>query len=203
MPGRRDQLVPRHRARALAFIFMAGDERDERAVLAMGQRHAGERRPRNRRGDAGHDLELDLRARERRGLFAAAPENKRIAAFEPHDDAPFARVRDQHRVQLGLLDTFFGAAAFASVNQLGLRRREPDQFRTHEIVVDNDVGAAQNVGAANRDQVGSAGPRADEEDPAAFTLRSIFFPSPCKGEDEGEGPITARIFRARFKIPPL
>jgi hypothetical protein len=26
--------------------------------------------------------------------------------------------------------------------------------------------------------------------------------SPCKGEDEGEGPCTARIFRARFKILP-
>src|SRR5271163_1514478 len=28
-------------------------------------------------------------------------------------------------------------------------------------------------------------------------------PSPCKGEDQGEGPYTARIFRARFKIPLL
>ena len=32
---------------------------------------------------------------------------------------------------------------------------------------------------------------------------SALFPSPCKGEDEGEGPFTARIFRARFKILPL
>src|SRR5277367_636307 len=26
--------------------------------------------------------------------------------------------------------------------------------------------------------------------------------SPCKGEDEGEGPCPARIFRGRIKIPP-
>src|SRR5215472_17989121 len=30
-----------------------------------------------------------------------------------------------------------------------------------------------------------------------------FFPSPCKGEDEGEGPCSASdSFRSRFKIPP-
>src|SRR5208283_1790876 len=105
--GRRNQLVPWHRrARALALIFMPGDERDERAVLAMGERHARERRPRNRRSDAGHHLERDLRARERLGFLAAAAEDKRIAALEPHDDAPLARVLDQHRVQVGLLDTF-------------------------------------------------------------------------------------------------
>ena len=122
---------------------MAGDERDERAVLAMGQRHARERRPRNRRSDARHHLELDLRARERLGFLAAAPEDKRVAALEPHDDAPLARVLDQHRVQVGLLDAFVRAAAFARVNQLGFGRREPQQFRAYEVVVDDDVGAAE------------------------------------------------------------
>jgi len=33
-------------------------------------------------------------------------------------------------------------------------------------------------------------------------LLSPVFPSPCKGEDQGEGPYTAREC-ARFKIPPL
>ncbi len=97
--GRRDQLVPRHRARTLAFIFMAGDERDERAVPAMRQRNSRERRPRNCRRDARYHFELDMRARQRLGLLATASENKRIAALEPHNDAPLARVRDQHRVQ--------------------------------------------------------------------------------------------------------
>jgi hypothetical protein len=33
---------------------------------------------------------------------------------------------------------------------------------------------------------------------------SLFLiPSPCKGEDEGEGPYSARIFCARFRILPL
>ena len=33
---------------------------------------------------------------------------------------------------------------------------------------------------------------------------AAFFPSPCNGEDEGEGPNSARdSFRARFKILPL
>jgi hypothetical protein len=46
--------------------------------------------------------------------------------------------------------------------------------------------------------------------PAVFVIPSrrprefgiFLFPSPCKGEDEGEGPYAARIFRARFKILP-
>ena len=131
-------------ARALALVFMAGDERDERAVLAMRQRNSRERRPRDRRRDAGHHFELDLRARQRLGLFAAAPEDERVAALEPHHDAPLARVLDQHRVDFRLLDTFLRAATFARVNQLA-RRREPQQFRTHQVVVDNDVGAAQTL----------------------------------------------------------
>ena len=184
---------------------MAGDERDERAVLAMGERHARERRPRNRRSDARHHLELDTSARERLGFLAAAAEDKRIATLEPHDDAPLARVLDQHRVQVGLLDTLVRSAAFARVDQLGFGRREPQQFRAYEVVVDDDVGAAKNICTAHRDQIGSAGPRSDQKNSTAFIFRAAprVVPSPCKGEDEGEGPCTARIFCARLKILPL
>src|ERR1039458_6011070 len=50
-------------------------------------------------------------------------------------------------------------ALLAGVNQLGFGRHQPDQFRTHQVVVNHDVGAAQNVSAANRDQIGGAGTR--------------------------------------------
>src|SRR5208283_3727858 len=37
-----------------------------------------------------------------------------------------------------------------------------------------------------------------------ITCSPLYFSCPCKGEDEGEGPYTARdFFRARFTIPPL
>ena len=83
---------------SFALIFMAGDERDERAVLAMGERNSRERRNRNRRGDARHHLELDARRGERFGLFAAAPEDERVAALEPHHSSfRCARARSASR----------------------------------------------------------------------------------------------------------
>ena len=82
----------------------------------------------------------------------------------------------QHRIQFRLLNTFFRSAAFARINQFGIRRREPEQFGTYKVVVNNDVGAPKNIGAANRDQVGRAGPGTNQEDASAHTLRTIFFP---------------------------
>src|ERR1035437_6124459 len=95
---------------------------------------------------------------------AAACKDKWIAALEPDHDAAHPRALDQHRVQFGLLDTFSRAAFLAGVNQLGFGRREPDQFRTHQVVVNHDVGAAESVSAAKRDEIGGAGTRTNEED---------------------------------------
>src|ERR1019366_9722984 len=46
----------------------------------------------------------------------------------------------------------------------GLGGGEPDQFRTHQAVVNHDVGAAESVSAAKRDEIGGAGTRTNEED---------------------------------------
>ena len=61
---------------------VAGDEGHGGGVLAMGQRHAGISGDAQRRGDAGHDLEGDAGGGERFGLFAAAAEDERVAAFQ-------------------------------------------------------------------------------------------------------------------------
>src|SRR5262249_20694324 len=60
------------RTRRLGIILMAGYERDQGSVFAMGQRYAGERRHRDRRCDPRYHLEGNLRTGEGLGLLAAA-----------------------------------------------------------------------------------------------------------------------------------
>ena len=50
------------------------------------------------------DFELHAGLRQRLRLFAAAAEDKRIAAFDPHNPMPLARALDQHPVDLSLID---------------------------------------------------------------------------------------------------
>ena len=51
----------------------------------MRQWNAGISGNRDGRAHTGNDFEGDTGIGQRLGLFAAASENKRIAAFEPHD----------------------------------------------------------------------------------------------------------------------
>ena len=68
----------------------------------MRDRNAGVRGHRHRRAHARHDLERNARLRESLGLLAAAAEHERIAALEPHDTPPPARVLDEQVVDLAL-----------------------------------------------------------------------------------------------------
>ena len=84
----------------------------------------GHRDPRVRRGgDAGgypgHDLEVDSGRGQRLGLLAAAAEDERIAALEPHHAPPRPRPVDQQRLDVVLLDGVV-AGALADVDELGV-----------------------------------------------------------------------------------
>ena len=66
----------------------------------MRQRNARVSRNRHGRGNAGNNLEGDTRRAQRFGFLAAAPEDKRIAAFESYDLTALARMRNQQLVDL-------------------------------------------------------------------------------------------------------
>ena len=51
---------------------------------------------------------------------------------------------------------------FAARNEFGGRRREPEQFRIDQHIVDDHVGAPEQFRAAQREQARVARPRADE-----------------------------------------
>ena len=103
MPGKRASASQSSAVSSFAGILVAGDERDRRGVVAMGDRDPRVGRRGDAGRDAGDDLELDPGGGERLGLLAAAAEHERVAALEPHDAAARARALDHQRLDLLLL----------------------------------------------------------------------------------------------------
>ena len=68
-----------------ADLVVAGDDGERRGEAAVGERDAGDRGHRDGTRDARHDLDLDAGVPAERELLAAAAEDVRIAALEPHD----------------------------------------------------------------------------------------------------------------------
>ena len=130
----------------------------------MGDRDPGVGRSGERRADTGHDLERDPGAREGLGLFAAAAEDERIAALEPHDPTPAPRVQDQERVDLLLRQRVMPRGlAGEDAASAGRLVEEP---RIDEPVVHDDLSAPQELEAAHGHEPGISGARADEGDRA-------------------------------------
>ncbi len=149
-------------AAPLGGILVAGHNREMRRRPAVCHGDSGVRRRADGAGDAGHDLERHTGRRQRLGLLAATPEHERVATLEPDDGAPGTPVLDEERVDVGLLD-LGPAGRLPDVDALGVGRRELQQRRVHEPVVDDDVGAAEHLGAAHGEQSRVTGPRPHEE----------------------------------------
>ena len=126
----------------------------------MRQRDARVGRHRDGRRDAGHHLEGNARALERQGLLAAATEHERVAALEPHDPPAASRVGHEERGD-PLLRQRVAARGLAGEDAAGPGRLV-EQAGVHQAVIDDDVGAPQEVEAAHRDEPGVARAGADE-----------------------------------------
>ncbi len=79
---------PVERRLGLLGILVAGDEGDRGGVVAVGDRDAGVGGRGDPGGDPGDDLELDPGGAQRFALLAAAAEDERVAALQPHDAPP-------------------------------------------------------------------------------------------------------------------
>ena len=78
-----------------AGIFVAGEDGELRAMIAVRERNAGVVGHGGKRGHAGHDLKGDFASCKRSSFLAAATEHVGIAAFEAHDGFAFARFGDE------------------------------------------------------------------------------------------------------------
>src|SRR5207247_5787045 len=119
----------------------------------------GDRR-RDVRAHPRNDLEGDAVARQRLRLLAAPAEDEGVAALEPHDTAPAPRVPDEERV-----DAFLGQRVSAA-RLAGEDAARPgclvEEASIDQAIVDDDVGAAQELEATDGDQPRVAGAGADE-----------------------------------------
>ena len=133
----------------------------------MGHGDAGVGGRRDAGGDPGHDLEGDLGGDERLGLLAAAAEDERVAALQPHDARPGAGAVDEQVLDLALLDRRV-AGLLADVEELGVVADAVERAGRDQAVVEDDVGARQELERARRHQARVPWPGADEiDDPSA------------------------------------
>ena len=129
--------------------IVARDERHHLGVFAMRERHARVRRDAQRRRDSRHDFESYARRGQRFGFFAAAPEDERIAALQPHHVQAAPRALDQHGADLFLAECVHGFF-LADVDALGRGGRQVEQRGVGQMVVQDRVRGLEQAAAFQR-----------------------------------------------------
>jgi hypothetical protein len=120
---------------------VAGDDGDRRRDTPVRHRDPGI----GRDGDGGthprNDLERDAGGGEGHRLLSSAAEHERIAALEPDDPTPTARVGNEERVDV-LLRERVNRPRLAHEDAPGVGGRQLDHAGMDETIVDDNVGAA-------------------------------------------------------------
>src|SRR5262249_29181272 len=124
-----------------------------------------------RSGDAGYDLERDPVGGQRCDLLAAAAEDERIAALQTQHTLPPSCVLDEEIVDR-FLPHSMARARLADIDAFGGARGERQDLRRNEVVVEDDLRACDQLRGAQRQEIGLAGPCADEIHLAASSSRA-------------------------------
>ena len=167
-PARPDQSWSRQ------TLALAGDEADRAGILAVRQRQARLRGAAGCGGDAGNDLDRHARLTRGVDLLAAAAEDERVAALEPHDAACRRSVsRDQERVDRLLRHRV--AAALLGDGDTLRPRRDSAARRADQPVMNDDIGDPERLDSARTvSSPGSPGPAPTRMTrPRAVGLRSV------------------------------
>ena len=158
-PGERRQGFQIDRA-SLLLGLMPGDDREHRRGGATRQRHVGRRRRRQHGGDPRNDPEADAGGAERGGLLGKSAEDTGIPPLEPHD-APSGRGELDEESPGRLTGVAVGGmTGNGDPDRPGAGQIE-DQ-RGDECIVDDRVGGAEELEAAEGEEVGVARPRPDK-----------------------------------------
>jgi hypothetical protein len=112
-------------------------------------------RSRECRRHAGHYLERNSPIREKLSLFASPAEKKRIAALEPDDCLPLARLAGQHFEYL-FLARFVDSDRLAQVNPFRRRLRQGENLLLDQAVVDDDITDFEKLYSFDSQQLGVA-----------------------------------------------
>jgi len=141
--------------------IVAGREDQRGGAPALGERDPDPGRRGERGSDAGHDLEADPRPPDGLDLLCESREHPGITILQTDDPPPAAGPIDEQAVDLGLGQTVPGRS-LAGVDQLDVGPRVLQQLGGDQAIVDDHRGVAQPAQTLERDQVGLAGPGADE-----------------------------------------
>ena len=151
------------------FVVARHDDNPGRDT-AMRHRNACKRGRRERRRDARHDFHGNPGSLEGKHFFPASSEDEGIAALQPHH-ALTARGRANHQPVDGLLRHRVTTGALSDI-EAPRAPREIDDRRRHQRVVQHQIGAAQQVKPASRQQARIAWTRADESDSRVHAFAS-------------------------------
>ena len=129
----------------------------------MGHRDARVGRDANSRGDAGHQLEGNPVPNQVLGLLGPAAEDERIAPLEPDHHAPGRGMLEQECVDLILIERAM-SARLPRADPHRRRRRQLEQPRAGQVIIDHHVGPRQRLRPAQRQQPRVARPRPHQID---------------------------------------
>ena len=161
VPRRLAERRPVDQRLGVARRQVAGDDRELVGDAAVGDRDAGDGGDGDRAGQARDDRDRDAGLAAGEHLLVAAAEDEVVAALEPHHPLAGQRALDDQPVDLLLLGRA-AARQLGDVDQLDVGGQLAEQLARREPVGDDDVGLHQRLAAGDRDQLGVAGPAADQ-----------------------------------------
>src|SRR6185295_11472420 len=142
--------IERHRPRS-------GDHEKAVIVISMREWKSGRYGRCSDAADARYDFKPDASRHQCIGLFAAAPEYKRVAAFEPANGLSLLGEFNHQPVNFGLLPVFM-AVPFSDIDQQRISTGLGQQASGNKAIVKNDVGFPQTPQSLDRNQIRIAGP---------------------------------------------
>ncbi|OQA09241.1 MAG: hypothetical protein BWY66_00649 [bacterium ADurb.Bin374] len=120
----------------------------------------------NAGGDTGNEFERDAGFCEFFHFFAASAEDKRVSALEADDQFALPSTIDEKAVDRVLRQRVI-ARSLADIDEFGAGLGHAEEGGSAELVVNDDVGGAHDLQAANGDQARIAWAGADKKDFAA------------------------------------
>ena len=136
----------------VSLFGVPGDHHERRREPPVGEGNSAQRRRRDGGGNPGHDLAGHARRRQGERFLAAATEDERIAALQPHHALAAQRPADHHALER-LADRSSAGRRACPRRPLRPRGARGGARRVDQRVVEHQVGRAQTVDRAQREQL--------------------------------------------------
>src|SRR5579872_4257484 len=147
----------------MVWVFVTGNDSERRGDFTMCDWYASISGNGDGRTDARHNLKRNVHSLKGQRLFAAAPEDERVAAFEAYHSTTKLRMGDKQGIDLLL---FHGVATgtFTDKNEFRVGMCFLKNGSVDEPIIHHNIGLAQTAYRLECEQFRVAGSRTDEVD---------------------------------------